>query len=145
MKLPPEGYHSVTPYLHVSNVGKLIDFLKQSFDAVELERFLLPDGRIEHAEVRIGDSIVMISEGTEKYPSMPSWVYVYVADVDETHRNAVQAGGTSLMNPTDVYYDERVGGIKDPSGDIWWIATRKENLTPEEIRKRLEGRTKNTS
>jgi len=140
VQAPPEGYHSVTPYLHVSNVGRLIDFLKQSFDAVEMERFLLPDGRIEHAEVKIGDSTVMMSEASQKYPSMPTWVYLYVGNIDESHKKAVHAGGTPLMSPTDVYYGERVSGIKDPSGNIWWISTRKENITTEEIRKRLEAR-----
>ena len=79
----PEGYHTVTTYLHVAQVSNLIDFLKQAFDAVELERFNLPDGRIEHAEVRIGDSIVMLSDASDKYPALPTWVYLYVNDSDE--------------------------------------------------------------
>ena len=107
-----------------------------------MERFTLPDRRIEHAEVRIGDSIVMLSDAGGKYPAMPGWVYLYVGDSDEVYRKAIQAGASSLMEPADVYYGEHVGGVKDPSGNIWWISTRKVDLSPEEIRKRLEARVK---
>ena len=106
-----------------------------------MERFLLPDGRIEHAEVKIGDSLVMMSEAGEKYPPMPTWVYLNIGNIDESHKKAVRAGGTPLMTPTDVYYGERVSGIKDPTGNLRWISTRKENLTREEIQRRLEART----
>jgi PhnB protein len=107
----PEGYHAVTTYLHVARVSNLVDFLKQAFDGVELERVIMPDGRIEHVEVRIGDSIVMLSDASDKYPAMPSWVYLYVNDSDEVYRKAVQAGATSLMAPADVHYGEHVGGV----------------------------------
>jgi uncharacterized glyoxalase superfamily protein PhnB len=141
----PEGYHAVTTYLHVAHASNLIDFLKQAFDAVELERFNLPDGRIEHAEVRIGDSIVMLSDASDKYPALPTWVYLYVNDSDEAYRKALQAGAISLMAPADVYYGEHVGGVRDSSENVWWISTRLRDLSPEEIRKRLDAHMKQSS
>jgi PhnB protein len=134
----PDGYHSVTPYLVVQGVGKLIDFLTQAFDAQEFFRMPRPDGTIAHAEVRIGDSIVMMGEAMGELKPMPSSIYLYVNDTDAVYKRALQAGATSMMEPADQFYGDRRGGVKDPVGNIWWIATHQEDVPPEELAKRAE-------
>ncbi|MEW6733941.1 MAG: VOC family protein [Acidobacteriota bacterium] len=134
----PEGYHTVTPYLTVQGVAKLIEFVKQAFEAKEIERITQSDGTITHAEVRIGDSVVMMGEAKDPTAAMPSGIYLYVNDTDATYERALQAGATSLMQPTDTFYGDRNAGAKDPCGNHWWIATRKENISPEELAKRAE-------
>jgi uncharacterized glyoxalase superfamily protein PhnB len=133
----PEGYHSVTPYLVVPGAAKLLDFLKQAFDAQELYRPMQrPDGTIMHAEVRIGDSVVMMGEPMDQSTPMPAQLYLYVHDADAVYRRALQAGATSLMEPADQFYGDRNAGVQDPVGNRWWIATHKEDVSPEEIVRR---------
>ena len=138
----PDGYHTVTPYLIVEGVAGLIDFLKQAFDAVETERMPGPDGKVGHGEVRIGDSVVMMGEASGDWKPMPGSIYLYVNDTDATYKRALDAGATSVMEPADQFYGDRNAGVKDASGNMWWIATRKENVSPEELRKRAEARAK---
>ena len=138
----PDGHHTVTPYLVVEGVDKLIDFLKQAFDAVETERLPGPDGKVGHGEVRIGDSVVMMGEASGEWKPMPGMIYLYVNDTDATYKRALEAGATSVMEPADQFYGDRNAGVKDASGNMWWIATRKENVSPEELRKRAEARAK---
>lgn len=138
----PEGYHSVTPYLVVEGVPKLIDFLKAAFDAVETERVPGPDGKIGHAEVRIGDSVVMMGEAGGESKPMPAMIYLYVSDADANYKRALDAGATSLMEPADQFYGDRSAGVKDPCGNQWWIATRIENVSKEELQRRAEARGK---
>jgi PhnB protein len=138
----PDGYHSITPYLVVQGAGKLIDFLKQAFEAQESERLTRPDGTIGHAEVRIGDSIVMMSEASGEWKPMPGSMYLYVNDADATYKRALQAGATSTMEPTDQFYGDRSAGVKDLAGNHWWIATHKEDLSPEELAKRAKAAMK---
>ena len=138
----PEGYHTVTPYLVVKGVAKLIDFLKQAFDAKEMHRTTQPDGTIMHAEVRIGDSAVMMGEARNEAQSMPGSIYLYVNDTDATYKRAIQAGATSIMEPADQFYGDRNGGVKDPVGNHWWIATHIEDVSSEELAKRTEAALK---
>ncbi len=138
----PDGYHSITPYLVVQGASKLIDFLKQAFAAQESERLTRPDGTIGHAEVRIGDSIVMMSEASGEWKPMPSAMYLYVNDTDTTYKRALQAGAVSTMEPTDQFYGDRSAGVKDLAGNQWWIATHKEDLSPEELTKRAKAAMK---
>jgi PhnB protein len=112
----PDGFHSVTPFLTVPGVAKLLDFLKQAFEAQELHRMPRPDGTIMHAEVRIGDSLVMMG----------------------VYKRALQAGATSTSEPADQFYGDRSAGIKDPVGNQWWIATHKEDVPLEEIARRAK-------
>jgi uncharacterized glyoxalase superfamily protein PhnB len=132
----PDGYHTITPYLVVRGLPKLLDFLKRAFGAEETERVAGKDGTPTHAEVKIGDSRVMMGEARPEHPPMPSMLYLYVADCDAAHRRAVAAGGTSILEPTDMFYGDRNGAVKDPCGNQWWIASRKENLSREEIARR---------
>ena len=139
----PEGYHSVTPYLIVQGAAKTIDFARKAFGAeMAVEPMKRPDGKIMHAELKIGDSHVMVSDADERHPAMPSMLYLYVPDVDSAYRRAVSAGGTSLMEPMDQFYGDRSGGVKDPAGNQWFIGTHKEDLSPAELRKRAEAHLK---
>jgi uncharacterized glyoxalase superfamily protein PhnB len=134
----PEGYHSVTPYLVVRGAAKLIDFLTQAFEAKEIFRMPRPDGTVMHAEVKIGDSIVMMGEAMGDMQPMPGTMYLYVHDADAVYRRALQAGATSVMEPADQFYGDRHGGVKDPAGNHWWIATHKEDVPPDELQKRAQ-------
>lgn len=136
----PDGFHSVTPYLVVPGVAKLIDFMKQAFGAREIERMAMPDGTIMHAEVRIDDSIIMMGESSAQHPAAPTHLYLYVKDADAVCRRALQAGASSVMEPADQFYGDRHGGVKDPSGNTWWIATHIEDVSREEIERRAKAR-----
>jgi uncharacterized glyoxalase superfamily protein PhnB len=119
----PEGHHTVTPYLVISGVAKLIEFVKQAFGATEVFVSRRPDGTIMHAEVKIGDSIVMMGEGGEGAKHFPGMLHLYMEDVDAVYRRAIQAGAKSVREPADQPYGDRTGGVEDAFGNQWWIAT----------------------
>ena len=141
----PTGYHAVTPYLIVHDAAKALEFYKKAFGAVELMRFPGPGGKIMHAEVKIGDSPVMLAD------EMPDGGYVgpktlggagvsmmlYVEDVDSRFKQAVAAGATVKREVEDQFYGDRLGTIVDPFGHVWSISTHKEDLTMDEIQKRM--------
>jgi uncharacterized glyoxalase superfamily protein PhnB len=125
MAYKPEGYNSVSVYLVAGGAQRVIDFLKQTFGATALRRYDNEDGTIMHAEVRIDDTVVMIGEAGPQWPAFPSWLHVYVKDVDATYRRALQAGGISVQEPSRREGDpDRRGGVKDPAGNTWWISTQ---------------------
>ena len=132
----PDGYHTANTYLIVDGLDKLLDFLKDAFDAKEIERIAMPDGTIMHAEVRIGDSVIMMGPPKGEFGAMPSMVYLYVEDCDSTYQNALKAGATSEMEPADQFYGDRNAGVKDFAGNLWWIATHIEDVSEEELQKR---------
>ncbi len=132
----PDGYHSVTPYLTVQGVPELVDFLRRAFGAEETLRMPRPDGTIRHAEVRIGDSVVMMGDVAQPSQTMPASIHLYVEDADAAYGRALRAGATSLREPTDEFYGDRMAGVKDPVGNQWWIATHREDVAPEEMAKR---------
>lgn len=135
----PEGYHTVTPYLITSEAHKVIEFLKKAFNAeLAFPPMQRPDGKIVHAEVKIGDSRVMLSDATEQHPAMQCMLHLYVPDVDATYQRAIAAGGISMMEPTDQFYGDRGGSVKDAGGNWWYIATHKEDVAPDELRRRAE-------
>ncbi len=134
----PENYHTVTPYLVVPGLARLIDFLEQAFGATEIGRFEGPEGRIMHAEVKIGDSIVMMGEPHGDIEARPAVLHLYVEDVDETYRHALKAGGTSLREPADQFYGDRSAGVLDPCRNQWWISTHVEDVSTEEMRRRMQ-------
>ncbi len=134
----PEGYHSITPYLTVRGAGRLMDFLKQAFGAEEIFRMNGREGEIRHAEARIGDSIVMMGEAREPWSPIPTQIYLYVTDTDAVYKKALGAGGTSVMEPAHMFYGDRQGAVKDPAGNVWFIATRVEEVPPDELRRRAE-------
>ena len=135
----PDGYHSVTPYLTVRNAPKTIEFLKAAFGAkLSHDAIKRPDGSIMHAQVMIGDSRIMIAEENEMAKATTSTLYLYVPDVDSVYRTAVKAGGATIMEPMDMFYGDRSGGVKDASGNSWFIATHKEDVAQQELQKRAE-------
>jgi uncharacterized glyoxalase superfamily protein PhnB len=141
----PEGYHTVTPYLIVDGASKVIEFLKAAFDA-EVKEFLpAPGGKVGHAEMRVGDSTIMLGDGGENWPAMPAGLYIYVRDADATYKRALEAGATSVMEPADQFYGDRNAGVRDSCGNLWWIATHIEDLTREEIEKRAAARAQSGS
>jgi PhnB protein len=136
----PDGYHSLTPIVTVEGASKLIDFLKQVFNAEEDEVYRGPDGRVIHAELRIGDSIVMLSDSTLEFPALPAMINVYTEDVDAAYERALKAGATSLREPSNQFYGDRTAGVKDANGNQWWIATHVEDVSQEELEKRMKAR-----
>ena len=135
VKAIPDGYHSVTPYLIVKGAAQLIDFVKQAFGAQET--FRMPGGGgIMHAEVRIGDSMVMMSDAMGEYGPMPTMLFLYVEDVDAVYRRALKAGGVSTQEPEDQFWGDRAGAVKDAFGNQWWIATHVEDVPMEELERR---------
>lgn len=132
----PEGYHAITPYFVVADASKFIEFLKSSFGATVTEMHQGPDGRVGHAEVRIGDSMLMMADASEKYPPRTQTIYLYMPDTDAAYNAALAAGGTSTMEPANQFYGDRNAGVKDPWGNEWWIATHVEDVSPEEMERR---------
>lgn len=138
VKAIPDGFRTVTPYLVAPDAGGLIDFLKNAFGAEEMFRMARPDGGIMHAQVKVGDSIVMMGGASEQCPPMPAGLYLYVEDADRLYRRALAAGATSVMEPMDAFWGDRAGAVKDSFGNFWWIATHREDVPPDEIARRAE-------
>jgi uncharacterized glyoxalase superfamily protein PhnB len=135
----PDGYTSVTPYLAVEGADKLLEFVKQAFGAEEIMSMPTPDGKIGHAEVKIGGSIVMLGDASQsEFGGMPGMVHLYVDDVDKTYRQAIEAGAKSLREPKDEFYGDRAGGVEDPTGNRWWISTHVEDVPPDELQRRMK-------
>jgi PhnB protein len=140
----PDGYHSINPYLVVRNAAKAIEFYKKAFRAEERFRINGPDGKtIMHAELKIGDSVFMLTEEStvmkalspESIGGSPVSLYVYVKDVDAVFNQAVSEGATVLNPVKDQFYGDRSGYLRDPFGHLWSIATHKQDLSPDELRK----------
>jgi len=138
VKAIPEGHQAVIPYLVVDGAEKVIEFLKQTFDAKEMVRMTGPDGTIGHTEVRIGDCVVMLSEARDPWKPMPAMIYVYTEDVDAAYRRALEAGATSVSEPKDQFYGDRSAGVTDACGNQWWIGTHIEDMSEEELLRRYK-------
>jgi uncharacterized glyoxalase superfamily protein PhnB len=136
----PAGYHSVTPYLIVRGAREVIAFLERALGAVQLGPPMEgPNGTVMHAEVRIGDSPVMLSDASAEYPAMPALLYVYVdEEVDVVYQRALLAGATSVREPADQFYGDRSATVRDASGNLWSIANHIEDLSSEEIDRRAK-------
>jgi len=148
----PDGYHTATPYLIVKGAGPAIEFYKRAFGASEVMRMDGPNGRIGHAEIRIGNSPIMLAD---EYPEMgfrspqslseaganmkpPVSILLYVEDVDARFKKAIAAGAKELKPLQDQFYGDRSGTLQDPFGHVWTIATHKEDVSPDEMKKRAE-------
>ena len=129
----PSGFHAVTPYLMVDGVERLIQFLGEVFGAEVKSLTRHPDGSVMHASVQVRDSMLMMSDGRPQWPAVPASFYCYVPNVDELYQRALAAGGTSLTTPADQVYGDRMGGVKDPTGNTWWLATHIRDVSDEEI------------
>jgi PhnB protein len=134
----PDGYGAVTPYLIVDGADRLLEFVRDAFAGEDRFRMEYEDGTVGHAEVRIGDSVVMLAEANEMWPAMPSVIHLYVTDCDAVYQRALAAGGTSVQEVADQFYGDRSGGVRDPTGNIWWITTHVEDVEPEELARRSE-------
>jgi len=140
----PDGYHSVTPYLCVKGAAQAIEFYKKAFLATERMRIAQPDGRVGHAELQVGDSVIMLSDefpeiGARSPQSLggsPVGIHLYVEDADAIFSQAVAAGAKIKRPIADQFYGDRLGGVEDPFGHTWWISTHKEDLSPQEIERR---------
>jgi PhnB protein len=145
VKAIPEGYHSVTPYLIIDGAARALDFYKQAFDAKELMRMPAPNDRIGHAEFRIGNSVIMLADEHPEmdarspghYGGSPVTLMVYVEDVDRQFKQAVAAGATEVRPVADQFYGDRSGTLKDPFGHSWHLSTHKEDVSPEEMTRRM--------
>jgi PhnB protein len=146
----PDGYHTVTPYLVVHDAAAAIDYYQRGFGATELFRLPYPNGKVGHAEIKIGDSIIMLAD---EHPEMgfrgplaiggtPASILLYVEDVDARFKQAIAAGGKELRPVQDQFYGDRSGTLTDPFGHVWSIATHKEDLSQEEIDRRFAAMTK---
>jgi PhnB protein len=129
----PEGYFTVTPWIVSSDTARLLDFVARAFGAEELGRVVLDNG---DTEFRIGDSIVMAFDARPEWPDTPALLRLYVEDGDAVHRQAVEAGATSVTEMTELAFGDRVGRVRDPLGNLWWIQSRIEDLDPEEMARR---------
>lgn len=119
----PAAHPNVVPYLVLSNADKTLDFVKVVFGATEMRVSRDPQGQIGHAEVRIGNSVLMIGQASEQWPPSPAAIYVYVPDVDAAYERALAAGADSMWQPVNQPYGDRNGGVKDCNGVQWWMAT----------------------
>ena len=122
MRIPP-GFNTVTPYFLVDDAARFLDFLVRGLGGVEIGRHMNGD-RIANAQVRIGTSTIMVSEGSPAFPAMPASYYLYVASADEAMSKALAAGATKVMDVSDMPYDDRQGGVRDQCGNLWWISER---------------------
>ena len=134
----PEGYRTVTPYLIVDGAAKCLEFVGQAFGAEERFRMDGPGGSIGHAEVTIGDSVVMMADTPGEGEPTPGNIHLYVEDCDATYRRALDAGGESLREPTDQFYGDRTAGVRDATGNQWWLSTHVEDVAHEEIVRRAK-------
>lgn len=140
----PAGYRSVTPYLAVRQAAEAIEFYRRAFGAKERMRLAAPDGKIGHAELEIGDSVIMIADefpemafrGPASLGGTSVTLHLYVKNVDASFRQAMEAGATAVRELQDQFYGDRTGSVRDPFGHIWHIATHKEDVSPEELAQR---------
>jgi len=133
----PDGYHTLTPYLIVDGAEKVIRFMMEAFGAQAVfDPMMRPDGKVMHAEYRIGDSVIMISDASERAKATSSMLHLYVPNVDAVYQKALKAGGTSVMEPADMFYGDRSGGVSDPAGNQWHIGTHVEDISPADLKKR---------
>ena len=132
----PEGFHAVTPYLFVEGASRLIEFISAAFDGELIFHQTRPDGAIMHATMRVGDSMIMLADPTSLFGPMPASIYLYVRDSDAVYHSALNAGGVSVFPIMTLPSGERYGGVKDPCGNIWWVATHAEDIPPEEQERR---------
>jgi PhnB protein len=132
----PDGFHAVTPYLFVEGAARLIEFISAAFEGELTSRETRPDGGIMHATMRVGDSMLMLADATSPLGPMPASIYLYVRDSDAVYQSALKAGGISVFPIMTLPSGQRYGGVKDPCGNIWWVATQVEDVSPEEQERR---------
>jgi len=146
IKAIPPGHHTVTPYLAIKNAASALEFYKNAFGATESYKLMLPDGRLGHAEIRLGDSVIMLADEFLEYGGKapqalggsPVSIHLYVEDVDAFFKKALAAGAKERKPVMDQFYGDRSGELENPFGHLWWVATHKEDIAPEEMQKRVQ-------
>jgi PhnB protein len=141
----PTGYHAITPYLIVDGAARAIEFYRRALDAKELMRIPAPNDRIGHAEIKVGDSVIMLADehpemdarSPKHYGGSPVSLLLYVTDVDKQFKQALAAGATLVRPVSDQFYGDRSGTLKDPFGHTWHLSTHKEDVSPEELNRRM--------
>jgi PhnB protein len=142
----PDGHRTVAPYLAIKNAAGALKFYKKAFGAIEAYKLIIPDGRVGHAEIRLGDSLIMLSDefpefggkAPETLGGSPVSIHLYVEDVDAFFKRALAAGARELKPIANQFYGDRSGQLEDPYGHLWWVATHKEDVAPEEMQKRVQ-------
>jgi PhnB protein len=145
-KAIPSGHRTVTPYLAIKNAAKALEFYKNAFGATERYKLMMPDGRLGHAEIQLGDSMIMLADEFPEYGGKapetlggsPVSIHLYVEDVDAFFKKALAAGAKELKPVMDQFYGDRSGQLEEPFGHLWWVATHKEDIAPEEMQKRVQ-------
>ena len=145
VKPVPDGYHTATPYLLVENADALLDFVQRAFGARMDHVMRNPDGAVMHADFVIGDSHIMVGQASGSWKPLQGSIYLYVPDCDATYRQALDAGGTSIMPPATMFYGDRHGGVTDPCGNQWWMATHVEDVPEDELKRRHDEYAKTRS
>jgi PhnB protein len=135
-KRTPAGYTSVTPWIISRDTAALLEFVKAAFGAQELARMANPDGAIVHAEFRIGDAVVMAFDAKPGWPETQTYLRLFVDDSDAVFKRALEAGAAPVTEVTTLSFGDRVGRVRDPLGNVWWIQTHLEDVTPEEMQRR---------
>jgi PhnB protein len=133
----PEGYHTITPYLVVEDAAKLVEFIENVFDGRLLFKLETDDGKISHGEFKIGDSILMFAEASEEWKPTRTLLHLYVEDADAVYQKALDAGANSVREPQDQFYGDRSATVQDSFGNFWGIATHIEDVSEEEMAKRI--------
>ncbi len=134
----PNGYHMLTPYLMVRDIPRMMDFLQRAFDAKVSHHIKLDDGTVMHADLVVGDSHVMIGQARDQWQPMPCGLVMYTPDCDAVYKRALDAGATSIQEPKNQFYGDRMGGVKDDAGNIWWISTHIEDMPDDEMQRRSQ-------
>lgn len=134
----PEGFHTVVPYLTVDDAGALINFIEKAFDAKVTYSMKDEDGSVRHAEAKIGDSMIMIGQARDEWKSRPGMFCLYVSDCDSLFKRALAAGAKVIRDIADQPYGDRSGGVEDSQGNQWWISTHVEDVSPEEVERRMK-------
>lgn len=150
VKAIPEGYHSITPYLIVRGAARAIDFYRQAFGATELLRIPGPNNTIGHAEIKIGDSVIMLADemsngqyrSPESVGGSPVSLMIYIEDVDKMFARAMSLGSKEIRAVQDQFYGDRSGNLIDPFGHVWTVATHVEDVAPEEMQRRMDALAK---
>jgi PhnB protein len=145
-KAIPAGHRTVTPYLAIKNAAQALEFYEKAFGATESYKLMMPDGRLGHAEIRLGDSMIMLSDefpedggkAPETLGGTPVSIHLYVEDVDGFFKKALAAGAKERKPVMDQFYGDRSGQLEDPFGHLWWVATHKEDIAPQELQKRAQ-------
>ncbi len=138
----PPGYNTITTFLMLNDVKGFMEFLRTVFDAQPIRSFTTPDGTVDHAEARLGDSHLMVGDPMGKHPVRPGTMYFYVRDVNSVYQQALEAGARSISEPVDLFYGDRVAGVQDAWDNIWWLATHVEDMTETEMEERHDARSK---